>query len=255
MSLSIYAARPSVFHALHPLTKLTLALCLPISGLLWPWAWASWVLLLGGIAPLAAWGQVAGRLARALWAIVWPFAFSILLIQGFFWRGGLVWLTLGPLQLKAEGIRFALSSIGGIGLVVGSFLLLALTTRPDHLMLALTNLGLPSSVAYVVSSSIQIAPRFQARATAILDAQQARGLETEGNLWRRARAFIPLVLPLVLSSIVEVEERAIALEARGFGAQRAKSSLITLTDSTIQRLWRWGLCLLTLLALGAKVWR
>ncbi len=255
MSLSIYEARPSTLHALHPLTKLTLALCLPIIGLVWPWAWASWVLLLGGIIPLAVWGQVGDRLAKALWGTVWPFALSVLLIQGFFWRGGPAWLILGPLQLKAEGVRFALISIGGIGLVVGSFLLLSLTTRADHLMLALTNIGLPSSLAYVVASTIQIAPRFQARATAILNAQQARGLETEGNFGRRVRAFVPLVLPLVLSSIVEVEERAIALEARGFGSQRPKSSLITLTDSTVQRLSRWLLLLLVVAAVGVKLWR
>lgn len=254
MSLSIYEARPSPLHALHPLTKLTLALGLPIVGLLWPWAWASWALLWGGIIPLAVWGQVGGRLTKTLWGTVWPFALSVLLIQGLFWRGGPIWLTLGPLQIKAEGVRFALTSIGGIGLVVGSFLLLSLTTRPDHLMLALTNVGLPNSLAYVVASTIQIAPRFQARATAILNAQQARGLETEGNFGRRVCAFVPLVLPLVLSSIVEVEERAIALEARGFGSQRPKSSLIALTDSTWQRWSRWLLLLLALLALGAKLW-
>lgn len=52
----------------------------------------------------------------------------------------------------------------------------------------------------------------------IMDAQRSRGLETEGNLITRAKSFLPLISPVVMSSLINTRERAIALEIRGFEA-------------------------------------
>jgi energy-coupling factor transport system permease protein len=126
-------------------------------------------------------------------------------------------------------------------MVVGSFVLFALTTRPDRLMLALTQRGLPPQLAYLVVATLQIVPRFQARAAAILDAQRARGLETSGSLARRARALAPLVVPLILSSLVDVEERALALEARAFNRSGPKTSLTAIGEAAWEPALRWAL--------------
>jgi energy-coupling factor transport system permease protein len=253
---SLYQARPSVYHRLHPLTKFEIALATVLVGLLWPGAWGSYAVMVLAVAPLAVWSQVGPSLARAVWNVVWPFALSALVIQGLFWQEGPVLLTLGPLQVRLEGLRFAVSSIGRIALVVSSFMLLALTTRPDMLMLALTQIGLPASFAYIVATTIQIVPRFQARVAAIVEAQQARGLEVTGGLLQRARALPPLALPLVLGSLVEVEERAMAVEARGFAARGPKTSLIELVDSRAQAAVRWLLRIAVVAVLAARViWR
>lgn len=45
----------------------------------------------------------------------------------------------------------------------------------------------------------------------IMDAQRSRGLETEGNLITRAKSFLPLISPVVMSSLINTRERAIAL--------------------------------------------
>lgn len=47
----------------------------------------------------------------------------------------------------------------------------------------------------------------------IMDAQRSRGLETEGNLITRAKSFLPLISPVVMSSLINTRERAIALES------------------------------------------
>lgn len=52
-----------------------------------------------------------------------------------------------------------------------------------------------------------------------MNAQKARGVETEGNIIVRAKVFIPTIIPLVLSSIAGTEERALTLEARGFSSK------------------------------------
>jgi energy-coupling factor transport system permease protein len=141
-------------------------------------------------------------------------------------------------------------------MIVGSFLLLTFTTRPDSLMLALSRHGVPNSITYIILSTMQIVPRFQAKANTILDAQRSRGLETEGSLLVRFRALLPLIQPLLLGSIVDIEERAIALEVRAFGRGGPKTSLLVLQDTNVQRVARWLLLLVSLAVVGwrAYVW-
>lgn len=205
-----------------------------------PW-WASYLVLFLGVLPLAALGRIFGPLTRTLWKLVLPFAIPILLIQGLFWGEGEVVASLGPLSLYRQGLVFAVASIGRIALLGGCFLLLSMTTRVDMLMRALVERGLPSQALYLVVTTLQLVPRFEAQARRIQDAQRARGLETEGSIWRRARALVPLTGPLLLASLMDVEERALALEARGFSRRGPRTSLISLQDSVAQLWLRRGM--------------
>lgn len=251
---SLYVPRQSRLHRLHPLTVLAVvAFCL-IAGLALPGPWGPYVIFLLVVLPLAAVGQVLPNLLSAALKITLPFAISVFLIQGLFWTNGTPVVHLGPLSLKAEGLLFALQSTGRILVVVGSFLLLSLTIRPDALMIALDQRGAPKSLTYIVLATIQIAPRFQAKANTILDAQRARGLETQGSLGRRIRALLPLVVPLVLGSIIDIEERAMALDARAFSRQGAKTSLLVLHDTSTQRIARILLLLGALAVVVAGIW-
>jgi energy-coupling factor transporter transmembrane protein EcfT len=74
----------------------------------------------------------------------------------------------------------------------------------------------------------------QRRVRTILDAQRARAVETEGHLLARARAFLPVLGPLVTSSLLSIETRALALEARGFSAPGRRTRVHPLTDSRWQ---------------------
>jgi energy-coupling factor transporter transmembrane protein EcfT len=215
------------------------AFCLA-GALLLPGIWSSYLFFALVLLPFAVWGRVAGPLLGALWKIVLPFAVSVFLIQGLFWTAGTPIASLGPLSLKQEGIEFAVASTGRIALVMGSFLLLSLATRPDDLMIALSQRGMPHTVTYILLASIQIVPSFQARAGAIMDAQRSRGLETEGSLRQRVKALLPLVEPLILGSIIAIDERAIALEARAFSRQGSKTFLRVVSDSRQDRFVRWA---------------
>jgi energy-coupling factor transport system permease protein len=253
----MYVARESGLHRLNPNTRLSLTLSLLVVGLALssaegPGAWTCYVLIATVLLPLAAWGGVLGRLVSAVARISWPFVVSVFLIQSAFWSGGTPLLEAGPLTLKREGALFALASIGRILLVMTDFLLFSITTRPDRLMISLKQAGMPAALAYVIVTTLQIVPRFVAKAGTILDAQRSRGLETEGHLLVRARALVPLVLPLVLGSLLEVEERAIAIEARAFNSGRAETSLIDIPDSRLQHFARLGCAALALAALAAR---
>jgi energy-coupling factor transport system permease protein len=120
-------------------------------------------------------------------------------------------------------------------------------------MLALIERGLPRSIAYIILTSLQIIPRFQGKAQLILDAQHARGLDTEGTLIHRTRMLVPLIAPLILSSLLDLDERAIALEARAFNRSGPKTSLISLEDSPLQGIARWSLLGLIFILICARL--
>ncbi len=107
---------------------------------------------------------------------------------------------------------------------------------------------MPREIAYVILAALSLVPRMQARAQSISDAQQARGLRTEGNMLVRARALLPLLGPLITSALHETEERALALEARAFRAPGPKSQWRIVHDTATQRIVRW-----VLLAVGVAL--
>lgn len=251
---SLYVPRDSGLHGWHPLTKLLLVLFLLVLGLLLPGVWSTYIVFAVLIVPLAIWGQVLPNVLSGSLKVVLPFAISLVLVQGLFWPGGTPVLHLGPISFKEEGLFFAARGTGRILVMVSSFLLLTMTTRADELMLALTQKGVPNSITYILLSTIQIVPRFQAKANTILDAQRSRGLETEGNLWVRLKAIVPLVQPLLVGSFVDIEERAIALEVRAFGRAGEKTSLLELHDTTPQRVLRWLLFMATLAVIGWRIY-
>jgi len=253
-AFSLYAPRPSGLHRLHPLTMLAVVGFCLVAGLALPGPWGPYLVFLFVILPLAAWGQVLPNLLSSALKIALPFAISVFIIQGLFWTGGTPIAHLGPLSFKSEGLLFAAQSTGRILAVVGAFLLLSLTVRPDTLMIALDQRGAPKALTYIVLATIQIAPRFQAKANTILDAQRARGLETEGGIGRRVRALLPLVVPLVLGSIIDIEERAMSLEARAFSREGKKTSLLVLPDSAAQKAARVALLLAMAAAVAIGIW-
>ena len=61
----------------------------------------------------------------------------------------------------------------------------------------LEQIGFPPRFGYMISSVFQIIPQMMGTMNTIMDAQRSRGMEMEGNLFVRAKAFIPLIVPVV----------------------------------------------------------
>lgn len=251
---TIYVEGSSGLHLLHPLTKLAFTLLCLVIAVASPdlvWLLAAFVFIL---LPVAAWGGLFSALIKSCAAVVIPFAASLVLIQGFFAPGEDVLFQVGRFAFTQQGALAGLTMAGRILVAFGGALLLMLSTRPDHLMLALTQRGVPQNLAFIVLTVLQIFPRFQERAATILNAQQARGLEVQTNLVGRLRILFPLVGPLVLSSIVDVEERAMALEARAFSRVGEKTSLLVLRDSRAQGALRLAMVLAVLALIVWRLW-
>jgi len=247
---SLFLPRASGVHQLHPLTKLAFAFTALATAIALPDLPYLVAVYAFALVPLAIWGQVLGPFTRSSVRAITPFLISLVLIQGFFTPGTDVLLQLGPLAFTAEGLTSGLTFAARIWIGLSSALLLMLTTRLDALMLALTQRGLSPQIAYIVVTALQLIPHFQVRAQTILDAQRSRGLETEGGLRHRFRALQSVVLPLLLSSLLDTDKRALALEARGFRRPGPRTSWLSLRDSLLQQGLRW-LCAAAALALLA----
>lgn len=252
--LSFYVPRRSFLHRLNPLTKLALAFALILVAFISPYYWTAVVCAVLVIFPLAVIGGVYREYLGTVLRLVVPSVGFIFVMQSLFVPGGeTVLLRFWVLRVTVESVQQAFLTAARIFNMISAFILLLLTTHPSELMTDLTQRGMPGNIAYVFISTLQILPQMQAKARTIIAAQRSRGLETEGTLIRRVRALVPLVGPLVFGSLVEVEERAIAIEARGFTSPLKKTYLHEVPDTPLDRTLRWGLLALVLLTLVARV--
>jgi len=209
--------------------------------------------LLAVVLPALAAG-VLRALVRTSLLLTLPIAISALVVNLFFFPGGhQVLLRLGPITATAEGLEFALEILVRIMAISGAITLFYLATRPQDLVVDLERRGVSARVAFVANASVQTVPAMVERAQQIAAAQRARGLDTEGSLGRRVRGVVPIVGPVILGSIAEVEERALALEARGFTRPGRRTLLWWPPDSTWERVARWGLLLALLGLVGARI--
>ncbi len=255
--LSLFAEGGSLLHRAHPITKGLLTLSAIAVAYIAPSApWVTGELLL--LLTLVVVAGVLRRLLAVALVILLPIIALLLVVQGFANPSNHTLLVrAGPLEFFREGVAAGVLSALRIACLVTATFLLSFTTRPTDLAEALMQRGLSPRMGYVVQSALQIIPQTLELAGRIQDAQRARGLETEGTLVRRARAYLPLMLPLVLSSLVATQERAMALEVRGFGMRVKRVSRVVFADSTLQRALRWALVAAVPVSIGLRFagWR
>lgn len=231
----------SWLHRRNPLTKLLALLWLLLAAFVLPQL--ALLALVAAVLVVAGSAGLLGQLLRSLRIPAILFA-SILIVNALFFPGPAQRLiAIGPVGLSWEGIAFGVVSAGRIVVVFLASVLFLFTTLPDDLLEALVAKGVSHRIAFVVLSAVQLVPRLQARAAAILDAQQSRGLPVEGSFRTRVRAVVPLVGPIVLGSLIDVRERTFALEARAFGALPRRTAYRVVADPPVERWLRWGLVL------------
>jgi energy-coupling factor transport system permease protein len=253
--LSFYIKRDSALHRLNPLTKIVLVLGIIFITFASPWYWTSLALLLFVIVPLGFAGKVAKEFFGAAMRLIIPAAGFIFLMQAFFQPiEGTAIFKLWFLEITQESLSFAFRVATRITVMISAFTLFLLTTHPSELMSDLTRRGLPPQFAYVIISTLQILPQMQAKAQTIIAAQQSRGMDTQSTFLKRVGSVVPLVGPLVFGSLVEVEERAIAIEARGFTSKKAKTSLYEIPDSGFDQIIRWGLVIIVIITIALNIW-
>lgn len=250
-SISLYVDRDTYLTRLHPFAKLfyiLAAVSVPlIGGALWMYG-----LFLAISLCLLVSGKIIGKVFPLI-AFSFTIIITIFLIHGLFnQKNETVLFTLGPVPFYREGLLYAT----GIGLNILNMLLafatFVLTTRPADLVDDLEQAGFSPRFGYMISSVFQIIPQMMGTMNTIMDAQRSRGMETEGSLLIRARAFIPLISPVVSSSLINTRERAIALEVRGFDSKNKKTFL---REHRLNGRDKSFMLLMAMLILGSALWR
>ena len=158
---------------------------------------------------------------RGLSAVFLIIAFTFL-INLFMVDGRVIW-QWKFLSITYEGVRRAFfMGIRLVLLIIGTSMM-TLTTKPieltdglEKLLKPLSKIGVPShEIALMMTIALRFIPTLMEETDKIIKAQQARGADFEsGNLLHRAKALIPILIPLFISSFRIAQDLALAMEAR-----------------------------------------
>ncbi len=162
-----------------------------------------------------------------LFILFFTFALNIFMV-----KGEVIW-ELGFLHITREGIRIAVFMAVRLVLLIMGSSMLTLTTKPlnltdgmERLFSPFAKLGFPAhEIAMMMTIALRFIPTLLEETDKIMKAQQARGADFEsGNIIRRAKALIPVLVPLFVSAFRIAQDLAMAMEARCYrgGAGRTR---------------------------------
>lgn len=250
-SMTLYVDKNSLIHKMDPLTKLMYVIVsIAITYIMPDHLFVLTVTLISLL--MLTIGKVFRKIVPII-AISIILIISIIIVQGAFHPDNeTVLFSIGAFSFYKEGLSYGLLLTLRVINMLCAFGILILTTKPDELVERLIKIGMSPKIGYVILSVLQIIPQMQATVGKITDAQRSRGMETEGNLLVRMKAFIPLIGPVVLNSLNDTRERAIALEMRGFNMKNKKTFL---NETKFYRYQGVIQLLLILIFAGTIVWR
>lgn len=173
------------------------------------------------------------------------FIITLTVVLNMFMLPGRTLVEFGIFKITYEGLYMAI--FVGIRLVLLMFgsSLLTLTTKPlnltdgiESILKPLEKIGVPAhELAMMMSIALRFIPTLLEETDKIMKAQMARGADFEsGNIFKRAKAIIPLLVPLFVSAFRIARELAMAMEARcyrgGENRTRMNHSVISKIDYT-----------------------
>lgn len=175
------------------------------------------------------------RSLRPLWFII-----ALTVVIHVFSTPGNVILHIGPLTITVEGLRQGgLMAFRLIFLIVMSSLLtfttspIVLTDGIERLLKPLQKIGVPAhELAMMMTIALRFIPTLIEETDRIMKAQMARGADFgQGNLIKRAKSMVPLLVPLFISAFRRADDLATAMEARCYrgGENRTRMKELRLT--------------------------
>ena len=160
--------------------------------------------------------------------IIFTFVLNLFMV-----KGDVIW-SLGFLHITRQGVRTAVFlGIRLVLLIIGSSML-TLTTKPisltdgiEKLLSPMKKIGVPAhELAMMMTIALRFIPTLLEETDKIMKAQQARGADFEsGNLIRRAKSLIPILVPLFISAFRIASELAMAMEARCYRGDEGRTRM------------------------------
>jgi energy-coupling factor transport system permease protein len=169
---------------------------------------------------------------KGLKPIIWIIVFTAVLN---------IWLTpgntiyqLGPIKISDKGLSLAIFMVFRLIFLIIGTSLLTLTTTPisltdgiEKLLNPFKRIGLPAhELAMMMTIALRFIPTLLDETDKIMKAQMARGADFEsGNILKRAKNLVPLLVPLFISSFRRADDLAMAMEARCYRGGEGRTRL------------------------------
>lgn len=229
-----FIAKNTIIEKMSPNTKLLAVISLGVSTLIFPSPKVGFGVIVF-LFVVSGFAKMFREFAKVMLGFGIPITVMLLFIQGLYSPNNKTIIAdLGFAQVGLEGILYALKIVTTLLVFLGAFFIMNKTTYSGNLVAALTNLGLPGKAGYLVLASLNVVPQMQRRMSVIQQAQEVRGVEMQGGLLSRIKAYIPLLGPVVMSSLINTQERGMTLETRGFGIKGvSRTTYVETTKSSI----------------------
>lgn len=222
----------TIAHRLDPRTKLLLVVFY-IVGLFCADSVLTYGVMIAAFLLCARVSKVGARaLVRGLKPVLFIIIFTGVL-NLFFTPGDYLW-QFGFLHISRQGIEMAVRMVLRIMLLIMGTFLLTYTTSPirltdglERLLGGLKKLHVPvHELAMMMSIALRFIPTLIEETDKIMSAQKARGADFEsGNLFHKAKALIPILVPLFISAFRRADELAVAMECRCYHGGEGRTKL------------------------------
>src|SRR5215203_6525414 len=213
MDPSLYLDRDTWVHRLDPRTKMFLL----IGSFVLAFVFLNPLYLLGVLAVVLLFGYLAKVLVnlRRIWFVLVAIAIVSALLWSIFGSGRTQLFLFVEREALTYGVGVALRIV--ITIIAGMIFLS--TTRNEEVAIGLVRLGLPYRFAFAVSTALRLVPTIVTTGLTISQAQRSRGLDLKsGSVVQRIRKYVPLLVPVFVSTIRSTNVFSMALESKGFGA-------------------------------------
>ena len=232
ITLGQYFPGDTLLHRLDPRTKLILVVVYIAALFVAKW-YVSYAVVFAFLALSIAVSNVKlGVIAKG----IKPLAIIILItaILNLFYTPGRILVHFWIFTITWEGIQSAFFMVARIVMLIAGTFLLTYTTSPialtdgiESLLNPLKKLHVPvHELAMMMSIALRFIPTLIEETDKIMSAQKARGADFEtGNLFARAKALVPILVPLFISSFRRADELAVAMECRCYHGGEGRTRL------------------------------
>jgi len=220
---SLYVNGDSILHRLAPRAKIALALgvfavALAFDNPAWvvvPFAVSLVTLLaLGGLK----------NLMRVWFVVVAIFVVGMVVWPAFVPAGGPVVLSTPLLDVTRDEVLLALGRSTRFASFIVTGLLFVTVTSNEEIVAGLRSLGVPFAFCFAVGTALRLFPTLLSATGTVRQAQEARGHDVAARSpIRRIRNYVPLLIPVFMTAIRNVQTQSMALEARGFDTRRERT--------------------------------
>ncbi len=187
------------------------------------------------------------------------FLLIITVVFNLFLTPGTALVSVWKITITVEGIRMAVTmAIRLTMLIIGSSIM-TLTTTPNNLTDGMEKMMKPlgifhvpvHEVAMMMSIALRFIPILLEETDKIMKAQLARGADFEsGNLIKRAKALVPLLVPLFISAFRRANDLAMAMEARCYRGGEGRTKMKPLVYHKQDRIGYLCICLYLAAGIG-----